>query len=126
MFSGHFVEGNGKAVVTDVSSSTMIKVLLYIYTGYIQDAEIDVYVLYAADKYEMKQLRAFSESKLQERLNIDNVFDIALAANICGTQNFKELVFRFLCKNWKKISQDSRSQIFSNNPVILREILDQM
>ena len=126
IFSGHFVESNGKVVVTDVSSTTMMKVLLYIYTDYIQDADIDVDVLYAADKYEMEQLKAFSESKLKERLNIDNVFDISMAANNCGSQNFKELVSGFLCKNWKKISQDSRSQIFSNNPAILREILNQM
>ena len=126
MFSGNFVESKGKVMITDVSRSTMTKLLLYIYTGYIQDGDIDVDVLYAADKYEMEQLKAYSESKLLEKLNIDNVFDISLAANNCGSQNFKELVLRFLCKNWKKICEDSRSKIFSNDPVILREILNQM
>ena len=86
MFSGQFVEGNGKVVVTDVSSSTMTKVLRYIYTGYIPETEIDLDVLYAADKYEMEQLQAICESKLQENLNIDNVFDISLAANNCGSK----------------------------------------
>lgn len=91
MFSGHFVESKGKVVVTDISSYTMKKVLLYIYSGYIHDAEIDVDVLYAADKYEMEQLKTFSESKLKERLN-NETYLISLWQRI--------IVAHKISKNW--------------------------
>ena len=126
MFSGHFTECKGKVVVTDVSSSTMIKVLQYLYFNDVNEADVDINLLYAADKYEIPKLQAFSESIIQKRLNIETVFDIALAANDCGSKNFKDCVSRFLCKHWKKIREDTRSQIFLNNAVLLSEILDQM
>ena len=126
MFSGHFIEGNGKVVVTDVSSSTMIKVLQYLYVGDINEADVDIDLLYAADKYEIAKLQSFSESVILKRLNIETVFDIALAANNCGSKDFKNCVSRFLCQHWKKIREDKRSQIFLNNAVILSEILNQM
>ena len=63
---------------------------------------------------------------LHERLNIETVFDIAIAAKTCGSKDFKDKVSRFLCRNWKKICEDKRSQAFLNNAVILRDILNQM
>ena len=126
MFSGNFVESQGRVKVTDVSCKTMIKVLQYLYTGNINKAEIDVDVMYAADKYEMKHLHAVSEFILGENLDVNNVFDIALVANHCGSNNFKGCVNRFLCKKWKKIKVDKRSQMFLNNPVYMKEILNQL
>ena len=126
MFSGSFVESKGKVVVTDISSTTMIKVLKFIYTGFINEVEIDVDVLYAADKYEMAHLHALVESKLQEKLNIETVFDLTIAANNCGSKTFQDNISRFLCRNWKKICEDKRCQTFFNNAVMLRDILNQM
>ena len=122
----NFIECNGKVVVTDVSSSTMIKVLQYLYIGNVNEADVDIDLLYAADKYEIPKLQSFSESIILKRLNIETVFDIALAANDCGSKNFKDCVSRSLCKHWKKIKEDRRSQIFLSNAVILSEILNQM
>ena len=126
MLSSNFIECNGKVVVTDVSSSTMIKVLQYLYVGDISESDADIDLLYAADKYEIAKLQAFSESIILKRLNIETVFDVALAANNCGSKNFKDCVSRFLCKHWKNIREDKRSQMFLNNAEILREILNQM
>ena len=126
MLSSNFIECNGKVVVTDVSSSTMIKVLQYLYFNDVNEADVDINLLYAADKYEISKLQAFSESIILKRLNIETVFDIALAANNCGSKNFKDCVSRFLCKHWKKIREDKRSRMFLNNAVILSEILNQL
>ena len=62
MFSEDFIECNGKVVVTDVSSSTMIKVLQYLYVGDMNEADVDIDLIYAADKYQIAKLQAFSES----------------------------------------------------------------
>ena len=70
MFSGNFQERQGKVKVTDVSSKTMAKALQYLYTGNIDKEEIDVEVMYAADKYEIRHLFAFSELVLGEKLNL--------------------------------------------------------
>jgi len=126
MLSNNFVESEGKVVVTDIASSTMIKVLQYLYTGDLEKSVIDVDLFYASDKYGVEHLPELCESELAKNLNIENVFDIVLAANTCGSKNFKEHVFSFLGKHWKEIREDKRSQIFSNNPDVLMQILNQM
>ena len=126
MLSNNFVESEGKVVVTDIAGSTMIKVLQYLYTGELDKSVIDVDLLYASDKYGVEHLPELCESVLAKNLNIENVFDLVLASNNCGSKNFKEHVFSFLGKHWKKIREDKRSQIFSNNPEVLMQILNQM
>ena len=74
----------------------------------------------------MAHLHALVESKLQEKLNIETVFDLAIAANNCGSKTFQDNISRFLCRNWKKICEDKRCQTFFNNAVMLRDILNQM
>ena len=56
---------------------------------------------------------------LAKNLIIENVFEVVLAANNCGSDSFKECVFSFLGKHWKEIREDKRSQIFLNNPEVL-------
>ena len=126
MFSGSFVESQGRVKVTDVSCKTMTKVLNYLYTGNINKEAIDVDVMYAADKYEIEHLHAISELTLGERLDVETVFGIALVAHHCGSKPFNEFVHSFLCKNWRAIKEDKRSQMFLNNPVFMREILNQL
>ena len=126
MFSGGFVEDQGRVKVTDVSSQTMVKILQYLYTGSINKPQIDVDVMYASDKYEMQHLHAFSEFALGEKLNVETVFDIATAAYMCGSSCFRDYVNSFLCQHWKDIKKDERSQMFLKNPVYLREILNQL
>ena len=125
MFSGSFVESQGRVKVTDVSCKTMVKVLHYLYTGNANKAGIDVDVMYAADKYEMEHLHAISELVLGEKLDTDTVFDIALVASHCGSNIFKGCVNTFLFENWKEIKKDKRSEMFLNNPSYMREILNQ-
>ena len=126
MLSNNFVESKGKVVVTDTASTTMIKVLQYLYTGDIDKSLIDVDLLYASEKYDVEHLPELCESVLAENLNIENVFDIVLAANDCGSKNFQEYVYSFLGKHWKKIREDKRSQIFLSKPEVLMQILNQM
>ena len=126
MFSGSFQERKGSVKVTDVSSKTMAKVLQYLYTGNISKGDVDVEVMYAADKYGIQHLLAFAELSLGEKLDLETVFETATVANSCGSVVFKDYVNNFLLKHWKQIKCDEQSQVFLNNPSIMKEILDKL
>lgn len=126
MFSGSYQENLGSVKVTDISSKTMAKVLQYLYTGNLNKEDIDVEVMYAADKYEIRHLHALAELALGEKLCSESVFEIATAANSCGSDAFKNYVSSFLFKHWKQIKCDEQSQMFLNNPSIIKEILDKL
>jgi len=124
MFSGNFSEISGTTKVTDVSSDTMAKVLQYIYSGEIGRRDIDIDLLVAADKYEMEHLHAICELELAYGMSIENAQDLSIAANMCGSEQFKHHIYSFVRENWSKIRNTEHSDQIRNNSKILTEILD--
>ena len=124
MFSGNFSEIRGTTKVTDVSSETMVQVLKYMYSGEISKSDIDIDLLLAADKYELEHLFAICELELAYRISIETAQELSIAANLCGSEQFKHHTYSFVKENWGKIRNTKHSDKIRNNPQILSEILD--
>ena len=125
MFSGKFIENElGVTKVTDVSSKTMEKVLQYLYTCQFKKDDMDIDVLYAADKYGIGYLHSACELELATNLTTETASDIALAANLCGSETFKSYVFGYVRKHWTQLKDSGNTDLLNKNPSVLREVLD--
>ena len=103
MFSSNFSETQGSTKVTDVSQDTMAKMLQYIYTGMLEENEIDIEVFYVADKYQLEYLKALCELELGKNITLETAPQLAVAASVCGSDTFKRHVYGFIEKRWSEI-----------------------
>ena len=126
MFSGNFSEKEGMVRVTDIPGDTMAKLLQYLYTGRIENKEIDVDLLMAADKYEIESLHACCESELAANISLETAPELAAMANLCGSETFKNYVFRFVGKHWKQFKGMETSELVRNSAETLSQILDEL
>ena len=125
MLLGNFKEKQDKSTtVTDVSSHTMAKVLQYLYTGQVNNSEIDTKLLLAADKYELEHLQAVCELELGRKITIGTASEIVLVADACGSQIFKRYVYDFVWKYWKHMDSSDQAELLNRNPETLAELLN--
>ena len=124
MFSSNFTESQGNTVVTDVSGNTMDKILQYIYSGELHKGEIDIEVLYAADKYQLDHLKAICELELGKTITVETAPKLAIAANMCSTNAFKHHVYRFIGNNWDEIKPGTGGELIAKNAEVLSDIMD--
>jgi len=123
MFSSNFSETQGSTKVTDVSQDTMAKMLQYIYTGMLDENEIDIEVLYVAGKYQLEYLKAFCELELGKKITLETAPQLAVAASVCGSDTFKGHVYGFIEKRWNEIESVKDVELITKNTKILTEIL---
>ena len=123
MFSGHFCESRGKVEVPDICSATMATLLQYLYTGMIDKRKIDLDLLSTSNKYQVQDLQAVCELEISTKLTIESAPMVAVAADLCGSEEFKKYVFRYVAKYWKHMKESERSQWLENNPALLSQIL---
>ena len=125
MLLGNFKEKQDKSTtVTDVSSETMAKVLQYLYTGQVNNSEIDTKLLLAADKYELEHLQALCELELGRKIMTGTASEIAHVADACGSQIFKRYVYDFIWKYWKQMDSSDQAELLRRNPATLAELLN--
>lgn len=68
---------SNKVIVDDIEGSVMAKMLLFIYAGKVElRREVDKKLLYAADKYEVNDLKKILVDSMCLNLNMKNVFEI--------------------------------------------------
>ena len=123
MFSGHFCESKGTVEVPDITSATMANLLQYLYTGKIDKRKIDLDLLSTSNKYQVEDLQAVCELEISKNLTIETAPMVAVAADLCGSEEFKKYVFRYVAKYWKHMKESERSQWLENNPALLSQIL---
>ena len=123
MFSGSFSESKGKVEVPDISSATMAKLLQYLYTGDIDRNKIDLDLFSTSNKYQVEDLQAVCELEISTKLSMETAPMAAVAADMCGSDEFKKYVFQFVAKYWKHMKESERSQWLENNPALLSQIL---
>ena len=71
----------------------------------------------------MEDLQAVSELEISKNLTIETAPMVAVAADLCGSEEFKKYVFRYVAKYWKHMKESERSQWLENNPALLSQIL---
>ena len=124
MFSSNFSENQGQVRVTDINSGTMETMLKYLYTRQVKKCDIDLQLFYAADKYEVDHLKVQCEKELTNNISLERIVELAVAASLCGSEDFKSHVFGFLAKQWNNIQNSDQKELIKHYPDILLNLLE--
>ncbi|KAG5676302.1 hypothetical protein PVAND_006149 [Polypedilum vanderplanki] len=83
MFKANMSESKSKSgKFNDIDGDTFLEFLRFIYTGQVENLEdIASSVIYAADKYEIIELKKLCAESLMENLSVENVLEILILAD---------------------------------------------
>lgn len=85
------------ALIKDIEGKTLIEFLRFLYSGKVQDLkEIAGDLLYAANKYELPDLKPLCVKFLCYDLEESNVLDTTLIANLHSEESLKRVCFAFI------------------------------
>lgn len=77
----------------------------------------------AADKYEVKSLRDIC-SKMLMAIDLSNVVDVLLLADLHGDKNLKDAALNFISKNYSRVKAlENWSDLMKQNQTLAVEIL---
>lgn len=77
--------------------SVLIEILRYIYTRDVENIqEHAAELLYGAEKYQLKYIKATCVKALIDNLSIENAVDCFMLADLYGEQEFLEICVRFI------------------------------
>jgi speckle-type POZ protein len=100
MFEHQMLEGkNNRVIIEDVDEEVMSEVLRYIYTG--KSNSIDRMpdaLMAASDKYALERLKALCEEALCNNLDIENVADTLILADLHSAVQLKQQAIDFINK----------------------------
>ncbi|GFY77202.1 hypothetical protein TNIN_496171 [Trichonephila inaurata madagascariensis] len=98
MFKNEMTESRKKTVdITDIGFSVLRTMLVYIYTGRINDLTMSNAqdLLYAAHKYQLTSLKNICSEYLKNNMNDQNVLKLLEFGN-CFDQNLKDFAMSFI------------------------------
>jgi len=115
---------SGRIVINDLDVDTVGKMLAYIYSGQIakMDGKEET-LLAAAEKYDLPGLKSLCEDALSKAMNIDNVLDMLLLADLHKAGRIKSLAISFIIENAQEIvSQEGWSKKLEKFPTLLSDL----
>ena len=115
---------SGRIEIRDLDVDTMDSMLSYIYSGKIGNmVGNEETLLAAAEMYDLPGLKTLCEDALSRHMNIDNVLDMLLFADLHKAANVKALALKFIVENAQEIvSQDDWSKKLEIFPGILSDM----
>ena len=115
---------SGRIEIKDLDVDTMDSMLSYIYSGKIGHMDGKEGMLLAAgEKYNLPGLKVLCEDALSRDMNIDNVLDMLLVADLHKAANLKALALKFIVENAQDIvAQDDWSKKLEKFPSILSDM----
>jgi len=90
---------NGILEIEDMDAETMRKFLTYIYTDKIEYNEVDLNLIYVADKYNVLRLVSECAVVLSKKITNDNVLDVLKAGFLVENNNLFEAAMDYLVQN---------------------------
>ncbi|GFU21847.1 speckle-type POZ protein B [Trichonephila clavipes] len=119
------------AVIPDVSLPAMKRLVEFLYTGAVEDAAKDitfqeVYDLYyAADKYEVMDLRKMCGTTLMSKASVDNASKIFLWADRHSDDDLKSQILNFIRLNYETVvDSDDWRHLTDNKTKLANEALN--
>ncbi|XP_071580452.1 speckle-type POZ protein-like [Temnothorax nylanderi] len=82
MFKSEMIEKRTNVKIEDMDFETVREMLQFIYTGKVEKLEKSPDLLYAAEKYELKNLKVMCEKILGTRLTVENAAEILILADL--------------------------------------------
>ena len=127
MLSHDMVESReNKVDLVDLEADTAEDLLTFIYTGKVTDVgEKATNLLDVADKYGISGLKEMSEAALCAKMNIDNVLNMLVLADLHNAPSVKSLALKFVRENVKEIvTQEGWRKKLERYPEIVFDILE--
>ena len=108
--------GNNMILMKDFDAQTIRKMLMFMYSDKLKEDEVDMELLGASNMYQVESLQNFCEIKLCNELDVNNVLDAWVGANLFNRYTFLEICESFIISNWLEIQKtESFSRIMQEN-----------
>ena len=115
---------NNKVVIDDVCPDALKEMLMYIYTGEVSDVGNVAYdLLYAADKYQLDDLKSFCEQQLSKSLKVENAARMVQFAHMHNTPILKRRTLRFIASHGAEVRATTEWEEVKQHADILDELL---
>ncbi|GIY04518.1 hypothetical protein CEXT_598261 [Caerostris extrusa] len=116
-------------VITDISFLSLKKLIEFLYTGTIEfDKPIDLNFLYdlyyAADKYQVPDLKKVCANTLLSEATIENIFQILKWADIHNDEIIKTLAMQYVSHNFNELAESENWKSFvTSDPKLAAEVV---
>ena len=127
MFTVDMREKNEDRVeIKDIDADTFNEMIIFIYSGKAKNLQQKAAsLLMAAEKYDLMELKQKCEVSLSLDLDVDNVLDTLVLADLYRASNLRDFALQFVADNRKIIfSQTEWRGKLTKNPEILEDIVD--
>ncbi|XP_057318312.1 speckle-type POZ protein B-like [Microplitis mediator] len=123
----HEMKENRESEVTipDIDPEIFNKMLEFIYTDEINNLDADAaYLLEAADKYQLLNLKSLCEESLSKSCSIDNAIKLMILADLHNANQLLEFIFEFMIKNIKDITKTPEYEVLEiTKPLLLLKLI---
>ena len=111
--------------IKDIDADTFNEMIIFIYSGKAKNLQQNAAsLLMAAEKYDLMELKQKCEVSLSHDLDIDNVLDTLVLADLYRASNLRDLALKFVADNRKIImSQKEWREKLTKNPEIMADII---
>ena len=110
--------------IQDLDPRTVESMLLYIYTGKVDNLKENVdQLLIAADMYNLAHLKDVCEAVLiATEISATNAMDLLVLADLCKVNKLKNHVVKFVAKNPKMLEKDENIKKLETNKELLLKV----
>lgn len=129
MFKHNMKENNTNIIeISDVSYDIMKELLLFIYSGKVEDMQKNAKkLLPAAEKYEIIELKALCEESLFKNVQIEDACEILTIAHLHNCATLKTKIIDYIITNVKEINKKSYLKALNqSNPELFETIVDEI
>lgn len=127
MFS-HDMEENkrGKVDIIDLDADTVYDMIAYIYSEKVPDLSTKAaYLLSAAEKYDLQELKTMCEIALCENIALDNVVELLILADLHSASSVRSLALKFIVDNSREVTaQPGWRDKLRNNPDLMADMFE--
>jgi len=107
----------------DVDLTTIKNMLIFMYTGKVDNSKINEHLLAAADFYDVMELRSICITYMSKTINDINVTKICQAAILLNDKELADTSKLFMVKNWARLSKrDDVKELCKKNPDLIFSI----
>jgi BTB/POZ domain/BTB And C-terminal Kelch len=112
-----------KAVIDDINSRALKEFLRFLYCGRVNDIEpIAVELMYAAEKYDIKDLKPLCTESLTKNISVKNAIETFVLADLHHEEDLKIYSLDFILWNYKELKDHESWENVSK--ALMKEILD--
>jgi hypothetical protein len=109
--------GTGEVKIEDIDVKTMKSLIIYMYQNHVTEQDVDMNLLFAADKYNLAELVSHCQESVLKNISDETVLDIAMSSRLLASQKVFEAAKKFIDSrpikslkagnDWKKFKKEN-------------------